>query len=137
MTSTTPEPSSQPVEEPKPFNPLEFPPDLLGQQRALDAAYEALHAFSAEPTLPWSAEPHEGWDDTRSGKWRETAREKTDGWAEEQHAEYARLWAEVQHRAIMVSCHRHWSEVPKEKVVEARQALKQAALKPLDVAQAA
>ncbi|MEU5193713.1 hypothetical protein AB0G86_06565 [Streptomyces scabiei] len=51
------------------------------------------------------------------------------------------LLAEVRKRAIEVSCHKHWGAVREhcgpEEVVKARQALKQAALKPLDVVKAA
>lgn len=141
MTSTAPKPNNASTEEPEPLKPDNFPPDLLAKQRALSAAYAALHAFSADPELPWAATPHDGRDDTSSGRWRETVREETDGWTDEQQAEHDRLWAEVRKRAIEVSYHNHCGVVreycgPKV-VVKARQALKQAALKPLDVVKAA
>lgn len=147
MASTNPEAQPAPAEnddssasEAEPFEALNFPADLVMKQRALAAAYAALHAFTTAPGLPWAVEPHEGWDDSRTGLWRETSRPGTAGWTDEQRSEYARLWAEVRQRAIDVSCDPHWEAVRKncspEKVVEARQALKQAALN-LDVAKAA
>ncbi|QKZ20306.1 hypothetical protein [Streptomyces chartreusis] len=124
-----------------PFDPLAFPADLVKAQRALVAAYAALHAFTTAPGLPWAVEPGGGWDDSGTGLWRETKRPGTDGWTDEQRSEHARLWAEVRRRAIEVSCAPHWEAVrahcSPQDVVEARQALKQAALKTLDVPQAA
>ncbi len=148
MASTNPESQPAPdqnndasASEAEPFKPLHFPADLVMKQRALDAAYTALHAFTTAPGLPWAVERHDGWDDSGTGLWRETSRPGTAGWTDEQRSEYARLWAEARQRAIEVSCAPHWEAVRKncspEKVAEARQALKQAALKPLDVAQAA
>ncbi|WP_432156871.1 hypothetical protein [Streptomyces sp. bgisy153] len=148
MASTNPEAQPAPDErddssatEAEPFDPLNFPADLVMKQRALADAYTALHAFTTAPGLPWAVEPHDGWDDSGTGLWRETSRPGTAGWTDEQRSEYARLWAEVRRRAIEVSCAPHWGAVRKncspEKVVEARQALKQAAVKPLDVARAA
>ncbi|MGW1039440.1 hypothetical protein [Streptomyces sp. NPDC002547] len=148
MASTNPEAQPAPDErddssatEAEPFDPLNFPADLVMKQRALADAYTALHAFTTAPGLPWAVEPHDGWDDSGTGLWREASRPGTAGWTDEQRSEYARLWAEVRRRAIEVSCAPHWGAVRKncspEKVVEARQALKQAAVKPLDVARAA
>ncbi|MFF4276194.1 hypothetical protein [Streptomyces sp. NPDC001536] len=144
MTSTAPDTSDAPTEEqqpPEPFKAENFPPDLLNKQRALMAAYAALQAFSANPELPWAVEPQDGWDDTGSGRWTESKRDKTGGWSEAQRAEYDRLWNEVRERAFEVTSHEHWAAVRKhcgvEAVVETRQALKRAALKPLDVAKAA
>ncbi|AWI32627.1 hypothetical protein [Streptomyces tirandamycinicus] len=131
MPSTSPEQNptnNASTADEQPFDPLYFPPDLVQKQQALAAAYAELHAFSANPDLPWSVEPGGGWDDTGSGRWRETARPETGGWTDEQNAEYDRLWAQARERAIDVSCHPHWNAVRQhcspEDVVKARQALK-------------
>ncbi|MEJ8662202.1 hypothetical protein [Streptomyces sp. MS1.AVA.4] len=131
MPSSTPEQNPHdPSAEEKPFDPLDFPPGLFQKQHTLAAAYADLHRFSANPDLSWSLEPHEGWDDSRGGRWRETARPQTGGWTEEQKAEYDRLWAVARECAIAVSCHPHWKAIQQhcspEDVVNARQALKHA-----------
>lgn len=71
IPSSTPEQNPhEPSVEEKPFDPLDFPPGLIQKQRTLAAAYADLHRFSANPDLTWSLETHEGWDDSRSGRWR-------------------------------------------------------------------
>ncbi|MFE7777695.1 hypothetical protein ACFU5O_28105 [Streptomyces sp. NPDC057445] len=133
MASTPPEQNptnNTSAAKEKPFAPFDFPPDLIEKQRDLADAYAELHAFSANPELSWALEPHEGWDDSGTGRWRETARAETGGWTKEQKDEYDRLWAVARERAIDVSCHPHWNAVRQhcapDDVVNARQALKTA-----------
>ncbi|KUM84327.1 hypothetical protein AQI88_41940 [Streptomyces cellostaticus] len=53
-------------------------------------------------------------------------RTATDGWTPEQTAAYEGLWSKLRELTAYVAWHAHWERCPKEKAVEARQALKHA-----------
>ncbi|MFC4463853.1 hypothetical protein ACFPH6_04590 [Streptomyces xiangluensis] len=86
------------------------------------ATYGERPRFQKE--LAWSIAPHEGFNDTE--RRRNTARPATEGWTPEQTAEYERLWSKLRELTAFVTGHAHWERCPKEKAVEARQALKHA-----------
>lgn len=106
------------------FDPLDFPSDLVKAQREAVEAREELRRFAA--TLPWSREPHEGWEaPEQTGGMRgfSSARPATQGWTEEQTAEYERLWEECRKKSAKVYAHAHWGKCG-SRAYEARQALK-------------
>ncbi|WP_406730680.1 hypothetical protein [Streptomyces sp. NBC_01794] len=114
---------------PAPFNPHDFPPDLLAAQRKLAKLYAALHAHQA--TLPWSREAHPGWPDENERGRQRPERPETIGWDDGPAAEYDRLWEDLRQAAAAVQCHPHWETCRKEGIdgaalVDARQALKHA-----------
>lgn len=112
-----------------PSNPFNFPPDLIEAQKASAEAYETLHRYQA--TLPWSREPHEGWEapvPAHGGALagRQFSRPATQGWTAEQAAEYDRLWEACRTTSAAVFTHPHWETetVSGAPQFEARQALK-------------
>ncbi|MFR0367503.1 hypothetical protein [Streptomyces sp. MCC20] len=132
MPSTTPPEAAGDAPAEQPYDPFAFPDDLVAAQKELHETYAALHRFQKE--LDWSAAPHEGFTDTE--RWRNTTRPATDGWTPEQTAEYERLWSKLRELTAYVAGHKHWELCPKDKAVEARQALKHvpgAALDPAPV----
>ncbi|WNZ14914.1 hypothetical protein [Streptomyces sp. 11x1] len=119
-----PDPAATPAQpEPEPFDPLQFPPDLIAAQLRLATLQDQLRAHQAR--LPWSREPHPGWEpvDDR-GRPPHPGRPATDGWDAADSAKYDRLWAELREAAAAVSCHKHWAQCPDP--VKARMALKHA-----------
>ncbi|MEU1076298.1 MULTISPECIES: hypothetical protein [unclassified Streptomyces] len=125
MTTRAPKDSSAPADAP--FDPLDFPKDLLDAQFAAATLYGQLHALQGK--LDWSREPHEGWagdpDRKRQG------RPATDGWTEDQAATYDRLWIELREATAAVQSHKWWGRCESEGVkgaalVAARMALKHA-----------
>ena len=112
-----------------PSNPFGFPPDLVEAQKASAEAFEALHRYQA--TLPWSREPHEGWEAPAPAHGgalvgRQFSRPASPGWTPEQTAEYDRLWEACRTTSAAVSTHPHWETeaVSGAAQFEARQALK-------------
>ncbi|MGW2600019.1 hypothetical protein [Streptomyces klenkii] len=98
-----------------------FPHDLREAQRALHQAHAELAALSA--SLPWSVEPHEGWE-RPADHWYPSRRPPTTGWTEEQKSAVAELRARALELTITVSMHPFWEPLTGERVVEARMALK-------------
>lgn len=118
-----PNPAAAPNQpEPEPFNPEKFPPDLIAAQLRLATLQNRLHAHQAR--LPWSREPHPGWEAVDERGRQHPGRPATSGWEPADAAEYDRLWAELREAAAAVSCHPHWGKCPNP--VKARMALKHA-----------
>ncbi|MEV4333640.1 hypothetical protein AB0K02_24395 [Streptomyces sp. NPDC049597] len=106
------------------FDPYDFPPDLIRAQREAAEVREQLHRFQA--TLPWSREPHEGWEASHEGGGLhgfQSSRPPTDGWTDEQKTEYDRLWEESRRASEVVYTHPHWQTCGVD-AYKARQALK-------------
>jgi hypothetical protein len=100
----------------------DFPSDLRAGQ-------EELHQVRAElldllKRLPWSVAPSDGFSDTEG--WRRVERPATPGWTADEQAQVEKLRERERELAIFVSCHRYWSELPREARVDARMALKRA-----------
>ncbi|GGY16844.1 hypothetical protein GCM10010358_80570 [Streptomyces minutiscleroticus] len=109
-----------------PFDPFDFPADLIAAQREAAELHAELHRFQA--TLPWSREPHDGWQaPEQSGGLRGygSSRPATGGWTPEQAATYDRLWQQWREKATEVHQHAHWKRCTGTTGYEARQALKQ------------
>ncbi|MEU5978501.1 hypothetical protein [Streptomyces sp. NPDC047315] len=125
MSSSAPTDSPAAV-EPAPFDPYDFPSDLLAAQRTAAELFAALHELQAR--LPWSREPHPGWpEETERGRER-PGRPASPGWPEKDAAEYDRLFEELREATATVQCHRWWARCKKEgaALVDARQKLKHA-----------
>ncbi|MET7600499.1 hypothetical protein ACWERY_29760 [Streptomyces sp. NPDC004082] len=125
MTTPASKDSSAPADAP--FDPLDFPQDLLDAQLRAATLYGRLHALQAK--LAWSREPHEGWagDPDRKRK----GRPATDGWSADEAAAYDRLWFELREAAAAVQRHAWWDRCESEGIkgaalVAARIALKHA-----------
>ncbi|MFF3312791.1 hypothetical protein [Streptomyces sp. NPDC002952] len=125
MTTPASKDSSAPADAP--FDPHDFPQDLLNAQLLAATLYGRLHALQEE--LAWSRDPHEGWagdpDSKRKG------RPATDGWPEEQAATYDKLWIELRQAMAAVQSHKWWDRCESEGIkgaalVAARMALKHA-----------
>ncbi|KAB7832516.1 hypothetical protein [Streptomyces mobaraensis] len=114
---------------------IEFPDQLLADQRALDQAREELSALAAP--LPWSVEPMPGWssDPDRDRGYR-SERPDSPGWTPEQLQAVTALRRRVLELSIAVSTHPYWASVT-EGVVEARMALKRRAHEKKEEAEAA
>jgi hypothetical protein len=115
--------TDSPAEAPT-FDPFAFPSDLIAAQKRAAEVEAELHRFQA--TLPWSREPHEGWEaPEQSGGMAGfvSSRPPSPGWTEEQKAEYDRLWKLRRDTTATVFAHEHWQACG-VKAVEARQALK-------------
>ncbi|MFG2960868.1 hypothetical protein ACGF5O_44995 [Streptomyces sp. NPDC048291] len=95
-----------PANEDKPFNPKEFPGELLAAQRKLAELYAALHAHQAR--LPWSREADGGWP-AEPERWHRRGRPETSGWEEADAETYDELWAELRKAAAIVQGHEHWA----------------------------
>ncbi|MFF9409827.1 hypothetical protein ACF1B0_30535 [Streptomyces anandii] len=120
--------TSAPAAEDKPFEPKDFPKDLLAAQRKLAELYAALHAHQAR--LPWSREADDGWPDEPE-RWHRRGRPATTGWDAADAETYDRLWEDLRKAAEAVQVHEHW-ELCKQHSIEGadlvavRQALKHA-----------
>lgn len=103
---------------------FDFPPDLIDAQTRLHQAFADWAALAA--TLPWSVEPMPGWEgETHPHTGAVTkGRDDSPGYTEQQKAEEARLRTLCRELSITVSTHEFWATVDREKVVEARMALK-------------
>ncbi|MFJ9580692.1 hypothetical protein ACIRQF_30415 [Streptomyces sp. NPDC101191] len=117
-----------PAAEDQPFDPKEFPKDLLDAQLKLAELYAALHAHQAQ--LPWSREPDDGWPEEPE-RWHRRGRPETTGWKAGDAETYDRLWEDLRKAAEAVQGHEHWKLCQKHGVegfalVAARQALKHA-----------
>lgn len=118
-----PNPAAAPDQaEPEPFDPLQFPPDLIAAQLRLATLQRQLQAL--QERLPWSREPHPGWEAVDERGRQHPGREATPGWEPADAAAYDRLWAELREAAAAVSGHPHWAQCPDP--VKARMALKHA-----------
>ncbi|MEU1670438.1 hypothetical protein ABZ752_00200 [Streptomyces roseifaciens] len=104
---------------------FDFPDDLREAQQQLHQARAELRAFLADPDLPWSVEPHDGWTDPQD-RWYPTQRPATTGWTEEQQQTAQALRARELELVIAVSGHPFWSTLDRGQVVAARMALKRA-----------
>ncbi|MER6695414.1 hypothetical protein [Streptomyces minutiscleroticus] len=74
------------------FDPFDFPADSIAVQREAAGLHAELRRFQA--TLPWSWEPHEGWEASeQSGGLRGygSSRPATQGWSPKQATTYDRL----------------------------------------------
>ncbi|MGW7090024.1 hypothetical protein ACWGH2_41945 [Streptomyces sp. NPDC054871] len=92
-------------------NPFNFPAKLIEAQQAAAEAFAELHRYQA--TLAWSREPHEGWEADKPAHGGVmhgfvSSRPATEGWTEEQKAEYERLWEECREKSGIVHTHPHW-----------------------------
>ncbi|MGW6487642.1 hypothetical protein [Streptomyces sp. NPDC055056] len=122
---TTPAPKDTAAPADAPFDPLDFPKDLLDAQLREATLYAELHALQAK--LPWSREPHEGWPDDQA--WRRSDRPATEGWSEGEAAAYDKLWVDLRNATAAVQGHAWWGRCEKEGIkggalVAARMALK-------------
>lgn len=119
-------PASTPVtSEPAPFNPHDFPVNLIAAQRTAAELYAALHALQAR--LPWSREPHPGWPDEAERGGRPASL----GWDPMDAAEFDRLLGELRDATAGGQCHPWWVRCKAEGItgpdlVAARQKLKHA-----------
>lgn len=120
---------STPAPDPAPFNPHDFPGDLVAAQRTAAELYAALHTLQAR--LPWSREPHDGWpEETERGRAR-PGRPPSPGWPEDDAAEFDKLLEDLRNVTATVQCHGWWKRCQTEGVkgaalVAARMALKRA-----------
>ncbi|MYV41076.1 hypothetical protein GT030_19920 [Streptomyces sp. SID1328] len=116
MTAPTPEAS--------PFDPLAFPDKLREAQHLAADLYAELHDY--QQTLPWSREPHPGWEavQERGKEW--AGRPATDGWTPDQVAKYDELRGALLDATAAVNTHRWWGKCRNAgaDLVAARQALK-------------
>lgn len=117
-----------PAAEDKPFEPKDFPKDLLAAQRKLAELYAALHAHQAR--LPWSREADDGWP-KEPERWHRRGRPATTGWDAADAEMYDQLWEDLCKTAEVVQAHEHWTLCKQHGVVgadlvAARQALKHA-----------
>ncbi|WP_420036094.1 hypothetical protein ACN2WE_31180 [Streptomyces sp. cg28] len=107
----------------------DFPDDLLAAQKRTAALWLELHRFTAQPTLPWSVEPLDGWEAPEvphGGKVAGYASTRPDspGWSEGDKATYEQLWRDLTDATFTVLAHRHWTSYSGADVVKARMALK-------------
>ncbi|MYX26815.1 hypothetical protein GTY75_09055 [Streptomyces sp. SID8381] len=109
--------------EPEPFDPLKFPPDLIAAQQRLATLQAQLRAL--QERLPWSREPHPGWEPVDERGRQHPGRPATEGWEPADAAEFDKLWDKLREAAAEVSCHQHWARCPDP--VQARMKLKQEA----------
>ncbi|MFJ8273785.1 hypothetical protein ACIQ8G_26485 [Streptomyces sp. NPDC094154] len=114
-----------PAAEDKPFDPKDFPKDLLAAQLKLAELYTALHAHQAR--LPWSREADEGWPEELE-RWHRRGRPETTGWEATDAETYDQLWEDLRKAAATVQGHPHWDRCKAEgaDMVAVRQALKHA-----------
>ncbi|MET7489829.1 hypothetical protein [Streptomyces sp. NPDC005538] len=114
--------------EDKPFDPKDFPKDLLAAQLKLAELYAALRGHQAG--LPWSRDADDGWPEEPE-RWRRRGRPKTAGWDAADAELYDELWEALRKAAEAVQGHNHWQLCKQHGVegadlVAARQALKNA-----------
>ncbi|MFE7212449.1 hypothetical protein ACFU93_21140 [Streptomyces sp. NPDC057611] len=123
---TTPAPETAAA---APFDPHDFPGDLVAAQHTEAELYADLHAF--QKTLPWSREPHDGWPDEAERGREHRGRPASPGWTPEQAAEFGRLFVALRRAAAAVGGHKWWERCKREGIkgadlVAARMALKHA-----------
>jgi hypothetical protein len=105
-----------------------FPDDLLDLQQRLHQAWGDLAVLGK--TLPWSAEPMEGYTsrhrtlDPVTGEPRFKEFPPSPGYTEEQSAEVRRLYALIGELSPQVTTHAYWTMVGPGTLVDARSALK-------------
>ncbi|WP_158698253.1 hypothetical protein [Streptomyces griseorubens] len=85
-----------PAAEDKPFEPKDFPKDLLAAQRKLAELYAALHAHQAR--LPWFREADDGWP-KEPERWHRRGRPATAGWDAADAETYDQLWEDLRKTA--------------------------------------
>ncbi|QQM47358.1 hypothetical protein ACN6AT_37995 (plasmid) [Streptomyces sp. JL4002] len=120
---------STPAPEPDPFDPQDFPADLVAAQRQVADLYAALRAHQA--MLPWSREPHPGWPDEPERGRERGGRPASPGWTPDEAAEFDRLMEQLRAATARVQCHTWWERCKQEGIkgadmVVTRQALKHA-----------
>src|SRR4051812_14346830 len=91
--------------EDKPFDPKDFPKDLLAAQLKLAELYAALRGHQAR--LPWSRDADDGWPDEPE-RWHRRGRPKTAGWDAADAEAYDGLWEDLRKAAEAVQGHNHW-----------------------------
>lgn len=111
------------------LNLFGFPSTLIEAQKAAAEAFAALHRFQADPELPWSRGPHEGWEmsvPAHGGALQgyQSSRPATQGWSAEQVREYEALWEACRTRSERVHADAFWERFEGPELVAARQALK-------------
>ncbi|MFB8120573.1 hypothetical protein ACFC51_32505 [Streptomyces sp. NPDC055962] len=116
-------------DSPPPFDPHDFPADLVAAQRDTVILAAELEAHAA--TLPWSREPHPGWPKVEERGREHEGRPESPGWTPEETAEYDRLRTALLEAATTVYGHPWWARCAQEGVkgpdmVKARQALRYA-----------
>ncbi|MEW2497530.1 hypothetical protein AB0942_28940 [Streptomyces nodosus] len=94
---TTPAPKTAAA---APFDPHDFPGDLVAAQHTEAELYADLHAF--QKTLPWSRESHDGWPDEAERGRERRGRSASPGWTSEQAAEFDRLFVALRRAAAAV-----------------------------------
>ncbi|MEV6133216.1 hypothetical protein AB0M05_41560 [Streptomyces violaceusniger] len=100
----------------------DFPPDLLAAQEELHQVAAALTALLKG--LPWSVEPHPGYNDPDI--WRPRQRPATDGWPETDQKEVQRLRDQQRKLVFTVITHAFWATIEGPDLVTARTVLKHA-----------
>ncbi|MER7952040.1 hypothetical protein ABTY59_32080 [Streptomyces sp. NPDC096079] len=126
---STAAPASAPAEE-QPFDPTAFPADLRAARLRANALYAEQHTFSAR--LPWSREPHPGWEpvlNKNNNTVIAPGREASPGWDADDAAAYDRLGVELREVTAAIQMHPWWATCRENGVtgldiVQARQALK-------------
>ncbi|MFE2839234.1 hypothetical protein ACFXI6_51320 [Streptomyces mirabilis] len=108
-------------------DPFDFPSDLIKAQKDAADAHAKLRRFQA--SLPWSREPHDGWEAPEPAHGGvlhgyQSSRPATKGWTQAETDEYARLWEQWRETAARVYTHRYWHNHRGEDAIKARQALK-------------
>ncbi|MGW3389522.1 hypothetical protein [Streptomyces cinereoruber] len=129
MSTATPAPEQTAAAE-QPFNPLAFPADLRAARLRANTLYAEQAALAAR--LPWSREPHPGWEQKKNENTDvllEEGREASPGWDPADAAEYDRIAEELREVTAVIQTHPWWAEcrthgVTGPDIVEARQALK-------------
>ncbi|MET7981675.1 MULTISPECIES: hypothetical protein [unclassified Streptomyces] len=110
-----------------PASECDFPADLIiAQQEAGDAKAKLLRL---QGELPWSREPHEGWEaevPAHGGALQgfKSSRPATGGWSQEQKVEYDAFWEGWREEAAKVYAHSYWGGLSGERAINGRQALK-------------
>lgn len=120
-------PSPAPAEEP--FDPTDFPADLRAARLRANALYAEQNALSAR--LPWSREPHPGWEpktNSNNGAILQPGREASPGWDPADAATYDRIAEELREVTAALQTHPWWAAcrahgVTGPDIVQARQAL--------------
>jgi hypothetical protein len=129
MSIPAPAPAAKDTSTEAPFDPHDFPADLVAAQREAAELYTALHTLQAR--LPWSREAHPGWPGEEERGRERPGRPASPGWTDEDAAEFDRLLKELRQTAARVHSHPWWERCKTEGIegpalVNARQALKRA-----------
>ncbi|MFD0353620.1 hypothetical protein ACFVHW_07705 [Streptomyces sp. NPDC127110] len=102
--------------------PFDFPPRLQALQTQLHRVRADYSAYCR--SLPWSVEPHPGWE-AREGVYAHRGDvEPSPGYTEEQRRRKAAFEVRLRRLAAAVVDHGFWATVEREQVVAARMALK-------------